>query len=478
MKKIICLFAFVAALASCRKRDVEVSQPVNTTPSAQVSNGEVKFGFEIVNTNSAGANPRLEAADLKQIMVTIEDDKGVVVANKVTIDLILFNGSYISKPLVLGNGNYVLKEFLVLDAQSAVQYATPTAGSALAYLVQTALPQSFTVAKDKLTNMIPQVVNVANKKAGDFGYLSFNFTVVETLDFNIAVFAFNTATASFDLIASEVTVKNGTTQMFKGTVPATIDAISILDEKAGTYTLEVAQTGYKTYTNTYTYDALKAALKDPINIVLEEDATPVAATVTDIDGNVYPAVTIGTQVWMGENLRVEKYNDGTTIPLVTDKATWAANYTNKTKLPMMAWYDNDKATHTANKNGALYNWYAVDTKKLCPTGWHVPTDAEWKTLTDYLGGVTGAGLKLKSTSAWNSSGNGTNEVNFTALPGGYIYSNDGASRNLGDFGSWWSSSADDISFAWVRTMDSNSGNVNRYYFTNQESGLSVRCLRD
>ena len=279
MKKIICLFAFVAALASCRKRDVEVSQPVNSTlsPSAQVSKGEVKFGFEIVNTNS-GANPRLEAADLKQIMVTIEDDKGVVVANKVTIDLILFNGSYISKPLVLGNGNYVLKEFLVLDAQSTVQYATPTAGSALAYLVQTALPQSFTVAKDKLTNMIPQVVNVANKKAGDFGYLSFNFTVVETLDFNIAVFAFNTTTASFDLIASEVTVKNGTTQMFKGTVPAAIEAISILDEKVGTYTLEVAQTGYKTFTNTYTYDALKAALKDPINVVLEEAPLTVGVT--------------------------------------------------------------------------------------------------------------------------------------------------------------------------------------------------------
>lgn len=118
-------------------------------------------------------------------------------------------------------------------------------------------------------------------------------------------------------------------------------------------------------------------------------------TVTDISGNIYPFVTIGTQVWMGENLRVEKYNDGTPIPFVTDNAVWAANFTNKTKLPMMAWYNNDKATHTANKNGALYNWYAVDTKKLCPTGWHVPTDAEWTTLTTYLGGETGAGLKLK-----------------------------------------------------------------------------------
>ncbi len=472
MKKLICLFAFVAALASCRKREVDVSQPTNSTPSpsAQVNNGEVKFSFEIVNTNTAGANPRLEAVDLKQIMVTIEDDKGVVVANKVTIDLILFNGSYISKPLVLGNGNYVLKEFLVLDAQSAVQYATPTAGSALAYLVQTALPQSFTVAKDKLTNMIPQVVNVANKKAGDFGYLSFNFTVVETLDFNIAVFAFNTTTASFDLIASEVTVKNGTTQMFKGTVPANIEAISILDEKAGTYTLEVAQTGYKTYTNTYTYDALKVALKDPINVVLEE----AAVTVTDIDGNTYPIVTIGTQVWMGENLRVEKYNDGTAIPLVTDNAVWAGNYANKTQLPMMAWYNNDKATHTANKNGALYNHYVVDTKKLCPTGWHVPTDAEWTTLTDYLGGEAGAGVKLQSTYGWQN-GNGTNEVNFTALPGGY-FNNNGGFEFIGNYGRFWSASGSG-GVAWVRALYGFMGDVQRGYNV-QEIGMSVRCLKD
>ena len=200
-------------------------------------------------------------------------------------------------------------------------------------------------------------------------------------------------------------------------------------------------------------------------------------TVTDISGNVYPAITIGTQVWMGENLRVEKYNDGTAITLVTDNAVWAANSTNQTKLPMMAWYNNDKATHTANKNGALYNFYAVDTKKLCPIGWHVPSDAEWLTLIKYLG--TGPGLKLKSTSGWNlvnSGSNGTNEVNFAALPGGICYGS-GYFSDLGYLGLWWTASTNgpDAAADWYMQ---NSSNTVHHTYGNQELGLSVRCLRD
>ena len=106
-------------------------------------------------------------------------------------------------------------------------------------------------------------------------------------------------------------------------------------------------------------------------------ATP---NVVDIDGNVYHTVTIGTQVWMVENLKTTRYNDGTAIPLVTDGTAWAALTT-----PGYCWYNNDSATYK-NTYGALYNWYAVNTGKLAPTGWHVPTDSEWTVLTTYLGG--------------------------------------------------------------------------------------------
>lgn len=113
-------------------------------------------------------------------------------------------------------------------------------------------------------------------------------------------------------------------------------------------------------------------------------------TVTDIEGNVYPTMKIGTQSLMVENLRVTKFNDNTAIPLVTNATDWKILFT-----PGYCWYNNDPAT---NKNiyGALYNWFTVNTGKLCPTGWHVPTDAEWITLTTYLGNVN-AGGKLKET---------------------------------------------------------------------------------
>ena len=136
---------------------------------------------------------------------------------------------------------------------------------------------------------------------------------------------------------------------------------------------------------------------------------------TDIDGNTYKSVTIGTQEWMTENLRTSKYSDGTSIPNVTSNSDWES-------LSTGAWshYDNDSSQYEATY-GKLYNWYAVETGKLCPTGWHVPTDAEWTVLTDYLtaNGHNGTeGTALKATSGWNSGGNGTDDygsVSYTHL---------------------------------------------------------------
>lgn len=478
MKKLVLLFVFFATLLSCSKKESDIKDltPKKNNNPAVASTGEVQFQPEMIDFVNGNVNARLEAVAASTILVTIEDDKGVVVKNKVSIKLSNFNGSYISQPLVLKDGVYKLKEFLVLDAASNVLYATPLTGSALASVVTTPLPMTFTVTNQKLSTVIPQVVSTLTKTAGSFGYLTFNFAVVETLDFNLAVFAFNKTTVAYDLVTSDVTLKNGTTEMYKGIFPANIQAISIKDEKAGTYTLTVSKTGYKTYTGTYTYADLKAAFDDPINVILEE--ATVATTVTDIDGNVYPITTIGTQTWMGENLRVEKYNDGTPIPLVTDNAVWAANQPNGTNLPMMAWYNNNKVTYTANKYGALYNFYAVDTKKLCPSGWHVPTNAEWDTMLDYLGGGVGAALKLKNTSGWSSNGNGTNEVNFRALPGGSREPNNGTFYNIGGYGYWWSSLNESNNTVTIRDMNFSSSVVTYSSGSSRSTGFSVRCLRD
>ncbi|NJK98749.1 MAG: hypothetical protein HC905_30955 [Bacteroidales bacterium] len=198
-------------------------------------------------------------------------------------------------------------------------------------------------------------------------------------------------------------------------------------------------------------------------------------TMTDQDGNVYKTVTIGTQTWMAENLRTTKYNDGTAIPNVTGNEEWSGLTTGA-----YCNFNNTSNTDTIATYGRLYNWYAVNTGKLCPTGWHVPTDAEWTTLSDYLGGepLSDAGglLKETGTTHWASPNTGaTNETGFTALPGGYRYK-DGTFVGIGGGGVWCSATGLPIAPGAVTWVASNR-NVYRSLY-NKEVGFSVRCVRD
>jgi len=197
-------------------------------------------------------------------------------------------------------------------------------------------------------------------------------------------------------------------------------------------------------------------------------------TLTDQDGNVYKTVTIGTQTWMAENLRTTKYNDGTSITYVTSASEWEG-------LTTEAYcnYNNTISKDTIVTYGRLYNWYAVNTGKLAPEGWHIPTYAEWSTLPDYLGAESVAGGKLKETGTthWISPNTGaTNETGFTALPGGYRSFN-GTFYYVGDYGYWWSSTEGGTYGADYRGMDYNDCYLyrgNGY----KELGFSVRCVRD
>ena len=193
--------------------------------------------------------------------------------------------------------------------------------------------------------------------------------------------------------------------------------------------------------------------------------------VTDIDGNVYNVVSIGNQCWMKENLKVTHYKNGDVIPQVQDKQAWA-------KLTTGAWcyYNNDASNGT--KYSKLYNWYAVhDPRGLAPNGYHIPTDEEWKKLTDYLGEESEAGTKMKSTSGWNNNGNGTNSSGFSGLPGGYR-GDDGTFNYIGNYGYWWSSTDYNTYNAWFRSLNYFNGNVYRYVYFGKENGFSVRCLRN
>jgi uncharacterized protein (TIGR02145 family) len=225
---------------------------------------------------------------------------------------------------------------------------------------------------------------------------------------------------------------------------------------------------------------------------------PGMPTITDIDGNVYNTVLIGNQCWMAENLKTTKYRNGTNITYPgSNNTAWQNNTTGA-----YAWYNNDISWK--DLYGALYNWHAVNnTNGLCPTGWHVPTDAEWTQLVDYVvaqgfpnqwDNPNGAGNALKSCRQvnsplggncntavhprWNSHGthHGFDEFGFSAFPGGYRPT-DGSFYRLGNYGYWWSSTEHSSTSAWYRGMRYNHGNVNRYDL-NKPYGFSVGCLRD
>jgi uncharacterized protein (TIGR02145 family) len=208
----------------------------------------------------------------------------------------------------------------------------------------------------------------------------------------------------------------------------------------------------------------------------KKDEEP-ADKITDSDGNIYTTITIDTLIWMVENLKTTKYSDGTSIPLVTDNDEWKSLTT-----PGYCWYGND----IANKGtyGALYNFHVVDpnlngNKSICPTGWDVPSFDEWYSLILKFG-QDGVGGKIKEsgTAHWTSPNvGGTNELGFTALPGGNRSSYEGTFHGIGTSCFWWSSFGNTFyKDAWIFGVDYNTANMN----LNQggwKSGCSIRCVK-
>ena len=193
----------------------------------------------------------------------------------------------------------------------------------------------------------------------------------------------------------------------------------------------------------------------------------------DGDNNNYPVVEIGSQIWMAENLKTTRYNDGSTIEYPGIKT----NDWNNNTSGAYAWYDNDKVKYE-NTYGALYNWYAVNTDNLCPSGWHVPDSEDWMTLRDYLGGINIAGGKIKETGNlhWAPTNKySTNESGFTALPGGFRTTQ--SFTELKQSGYMWSSgSALNSAGAPGWFINSVSEVLTQSDTTFLNEGLSVRCI--
>jgi uncharacterized protein (TIGR02145 family) len=206
---------------------------------------------------------------------------------------------------------------------------------------------------------------------------------------------------------------------------------------------------------------------------------------TDIEGNTYSTAAIGEQVWMRENLKTTKFNDNTDIPIVTDNVAWITLNT-----PACSWYNNNESFRD-NNYGVLYNWFTVNTGKLCPAGWHVPDEDEWTILVQYLGGEYRAGGKLKEqgTNHWINPNSGASDVyGFTALPGGFRTGlNPGSSRAMGYVGRWWVST--ESANPWFASLDSVLmwARCSTIFFDGpvvvmgiglKTNGYSIRCMKD
>ena len=181
-------------------------------------------------------------------------------------------------------------------------------------------------------------------------------------------------------------------------------------------------------------------------------------------------VTIGTQKWMTKNLNISRYRNGDPIPEVQDSIMWS-------NLSTGAWVNLNNDTANGRNYGKLYNGYAVvDSRGLCPRGWHVSSNAEWSILTNYLGVDSVVGYKIKSSSGWGNEGNGDNSTGFNALPGG-MRLNEGAFYLIGNYGVWWTSTIDNDSYVWYRYLNNESNYLIADKYV-QGNGFSVRCIKD
>ncbi|GEM_PF-270479 len=226
------------------------------------------------------------------------------------------------------------------------------------------------------------------------------------------------------------------------------------------------------YVRAYANNSINTGYGNELSFTTDK---PSSGTVTDIDGNVYNTVTIGSQVWMVENLKTTRLNDGTPIPLITDSLVWS-NLT----TPGYTFYYNNASFK--GLYGALYNWFAVNTGKLAPAGWHVPTKTDWETLIAYLGGENVAGGKMKEagTTHWMSPNTGAdNSSGFTGIPGGHRSQGIGPGQCLymDESGWWWASTEYSGERAWDIALfyDHGKGEVGK---SRKELGFSVRCVKD
>ena len=327
----------------------------------------------------------------------------------------------------------------------------------------------------------------------------------QAIGMKISIYFYNKSVSVTSYVETQTptTNENGLVSIEIGTGKAVTGVFADINWAAKAYYLktEIDPSGGSAYSITSTTQLLSvpyalhaktagsASIAESAKSITTSSGVYTPEYVVDIDGNAYKTIKIGDQVWMAENLKTTRYRNGDAISNQTMPIPWGTT-TNG------AWCDYKNLQLNGNKYGHLYNWYAVaDPRNIAPEGWHVPTDAEWTELVNYLianggnwdGTTTGnkIGKSLAAATNWKSyTTEGAigfdilinNSSGFTALPGGYRGS-DGTFYGIGYYGDWWSSTEDGATYAWSRVLDYSGSSL--YRGSNSKSyGFSVRCLRD
>ena len=439
---LVCLISITTFWQSCQEEPIDIP------------NDPVEVSFNIVATNSVDlkSTPPLDMENAKKVILTIQKYDGITTGyTQHELDIYKLGDAYITGKIALMFGSYKITEFFVLDDLDNIVYASPLEGSLMAQNVTDPLPVLFSISEKKSKAVEIEVLSNANLQAEDFGLVRFPIIGVGTFQFLISV----SEQGMEKLLKAGLTVSsNG--YSYTQELDSIVDNKLTIKDGYEEYALTITAIGYGTYKGTFTNAELKQYTIIPLIIELEY------LTVTDIDGNVYRAVQIGDQVWMAENLKTTHYADGTPIQRILGDSAFAETYG---ALYLWTAAMNAEASSTTNPSGI---------QGVCPTCWHLPSDVEWTELTDYLGGKSVAGGKLKEsgTTHWDSPNTGaTNETGFTALPG-FCSGVENSTK-----GYWWSATEYSPTFAYFRYMLFNSSYVFRYTYP-KGYWFSVRCVRD
>ncbi|MBE9469141.1 MAG: fibrobacter succinogenes major paralogous domain-containing protein [Bacteroidetes bacterium] len=466
---------------------------IRNSSDALVTNTQVAMQISILQASAIGTAVYVETQTPTTNvngLITIEIGTGTTTDDFSTIDWA--NGSYFIKTETdpAGGTNYTITGTSQL---LSVPYAlhAKTAESVTGIISETDPVYTASQAVNIIASDITNLGNLSGTNTGDQDILGIatNASSISTIHTqqtaqDVAI-ALNTAKTGITIEQSDAIIANtgkDTTGIYHANRVALnlVSGINTGDEDLAPYaTKDMENTKIINLANpTADHDAATKAYVDALHLqirILEDNLIDAGMYVLkDIEGNAYDVVKIADQVWMAENLKTTKYNDGTDIPLVEDGAEWS-NLTS----PAYCWYNNDEASFK-NPYGVLYNWYTVETGNLCPTDWHVPTDVEWSILIDFLGGESVAGGKIKEigTAHWNTPNEGaTNEIGFTALPGGFREFSFGQFKSIGYLGTLWSATESSSGNAWMLSVDYIRINTTRYGYDNKR-GLSVRCVRD